>query len=241
MIHSLRSTLAQLGWFNTLLYALARLLQRASGGRWALMRYLFVAQYVSDSALTPMRGADIEIRPLRAQDPLPAGYPRPAQVVRDRYAQGAHTLAAWRNGRLAGFLWLIAEAYQEDEVRARYLLSSCRLGWDFDVWVRPEERLGWVFRRLWEAARQHLRRRGVRWTCSRISAFNAASLRAHAQIGTVRLGHAVFLRCGEWQWMLASMRPYIHLSRSRASYPQLTFNPPSQEPPCPISNKSAGY
>jgi GNAT superfamily N-acetyltransferase len=138
---------------------------------------------------------------------------------------------------LAGFLWLIADAYQEDEVRARYRLASSRASWDFDVWVRPEERLGWVFRRLWEAARQHLRARGVRWTCSRISAFNAASLRAHAQIGTVTLGHAVFLRCGAWQWMIATLRPWFHLSRSPSSFPQLTFDIPVQEPPCPTSTK----
>lgn len=237
----LRRTYSELGWLNTALYGLARVLERLSGGRWALFRYYFVAQYVSDAPLTPMRGADIEIVAPGANDPLPAGYPRPAHVVRDRYAQGAQTLAAWRNGQLAGFLWMITDAYQEDEVRVRYRLTSSRAGWDFDVWVRPEERLGWVFRRLWEAARQHLRRRGVRWTCSRISAFNPASLRAHAQIGTVRLGHAVFLRCGAWQWMFSSLRPYFHLSRSAASYPQLMFDLPSQEPPCHISNKSAGY
>ncbi|NVM78323.1 GNAT superfamily N-acetyltransferase [Duganella sp. SG902] len=241
MTNCLRLTLAQLGWFNTALYVLARLLARASGGRWTLLRYLFVAQYVGDTALTPMRGADIDIRPASAADPLPPDYPRPASVVRERYAQGARTLAAWRNGRLAGFLWLIGGAYQEDEVRVRYCLRSARTSWDFDVWVRPDERLGWVFRRLWEAARQHLRRHGVRWTCSRISAFNAASLRAHAQIGTVPLGHAVFLRCGTWQWMIASLPPYFHLSRSPASFPQLMFDVPTQEPPCHLSNKSARY
>lgn len=238
---ALRLSLAQLGWFNTALYALARALERLSSGRWALFRYYFVAQYVSDTPLTPMRGADIDISPLAADDALPAGYPRPAAVVRGRYAQGAQTLAAWRNGQLAGFLWMIAGAYQEDEVRVRYRLPSARAGWDFDIWVRPEERLGWVFRRLWEAARQHLRQRGVRWTCSRISAFNPASLRAHAHIGTVRLGHAVFLRCGAWQWMFASLRPYFHLSRNPATFPQLVFDIPTQEPPCHMFNKSAGY
>ncbi len=241
MTNGLRLTLSQLGWFNTALYVLARLLARARGGRWTLLRSLFVAQYVSDTPLTPMRGADIDIRCPSANDPLPRDYPRPASVVRSRYAQGAQTLAAWRNGRLAGFVWMIAGAYQEDEVRARYCLPSARTSWDFDVWVRPEERLGWVFRRLWEAARQHLRRRGVRWTCSRISAFNAASLRAHAGIGTVPLGQAVFLRCGTWQWMIASLRPYVHLSRNPASFPHLMFDLPSQEPPCHPSNKSARY
>lgn len=236
----MKNTLSELGWVNTALYLLARLLQRVSGGRWALFHYLFVAQYISDTPLTPLRGADIEIRQPDAADALPDDYPRPLSVVVQRYAQGASTLTAWRNGRLAGFLWLITTAYQEDEVRVRYRLASTDAGWDFDVWVRPEQRLGWVFRRLWEAARQQLRRQGIRWSCSRISAFNAASLRAHAQIGVVQLGRAVFLRCGGWQWMFASQRPYFHLSRSPASFPQLIFDTSTlQEQPCPISNKSA--
>ncbi|MYM35003.1 hypothetical protein GTP38_11720 [Duganella sp. FT94W] len=234
----LRITLAQLGWLNAALYLLARVLRRVSGGRWALHRYLFVAQYISDQPLTPLRGADINIMSPGAGEALPEDYPRPARVVQGRYTQGARTLTAWRQGRLAGFIWLIQNGYQEDEVRAHYRLASPRAGWDFDVWVRPEERLGWVFRRLWEAARQHLRQRGIHWSCSRISAFNAASLRAHAQIGMVRLGHALFLRCGSWQWMLGSVRPYLHVSRSDACYPRLIFDTSTlQEPPCPNFRK----
>ncbi|WP_432377866.1 hypothetical protein [Duganella sp. P38] len=242
MSERLRLTIAQLGWLNAALYWLARVLARTSGGRCSLYRYIFVAQYVSDTPITPLRGADIHITSPGAGDLLPKDYPRPAEVVRDRYAQGSRTLSAWRNGRLAGFIWLIQHAYQEDEVRVRYLLVSPHASWDYDVWVRPEERLGWVFRRLWESARHHLRQRDIRWTCSRISAFNAGSLRAHAQIGVVRLGHALFLRCGGWQWMVASMRPYVHLSRSSNVFPQLTFDSSAlQEPPCHNSRKSATY
>ena len=239
-----RHTIAQLGWLNAALYALARLLGQLSGGSWALHRYHFVAQYVGDMPLTPVRGLDIDVRVDNA-GAIPDGCPRPADVVRQRYAQGARSLTAWRGGELAGFLWLILDAYQEDEVRARYRLASSRASWDFDVWVRPDQRLGWVFLRLWESARHHLRQQGVRWTCSRISAFNPASLRAHARIGTVRLGGALFLRCGAWQWMLASLPPYFHLSRNPASYPQLMFDTSAlddiapQEPSCPISTKSA--
>ncbi len=236
------SILAQLGWLNAGLYLLARIMQKASGGRWTMYRYLFVAQYVADTPLTPMRGADIAIHMADRVQPLPEDYPRPAAVVTARYAQGARSLSAWRNDRLAGFIWLIFDTYQEDEVRARYQLASPQASWDFDVWVRPDERLGWVFRRLWEAARIHLRQRGIRWTCSRISAFNAGSLRAHGRIGTRPLGHATFLRCGAWQWMFASLRPYFHLSRSPASFPRLIFDTSTlQEQPCQntTSNKSA--
>ncbi|MFS2002582.1 GNAT family N-acetyltransferase [Duganella sp. CT11-25] len=245
MTTGLRQTIAQLGWPNAALYALARLLDKLSAGRWALYRYHFVAQYIGDTPLSPARGRDIEIRMSSVADAPLDGYPRPQAVLRGRYAQGALSLMAWRNGHLAGFLWLILDGYQEDEVRVRYRLASSRSCWDFDVWVRPDERLGWVFLRLWEAARRHLRQHGVRWSCSRISAFNPASLRAHAQIGTVRLGGALFLRCGGWQWMIASLAPYFHFSRDPASFPQLMFDTSAladiapQEPPCPISTKSA--
>jgi GNAT superfamily N-acetyltransferase len=248
-----RHTLAQLGWLNAALYWLGRALAMASGGRWALHRYRFVAQYVADAprGRAAARGADILIRPHLPDEPLPDGYPRPEPVLRARFAQGARSLSAWRNGRLAGFLWLVPHAYQEDEVRARYRLASLHSVWDFDVWVHPDERLGWVFPRLWEAARTQLREHGVRWSCSRISAFNPASLRAHARIGIVPLGEALFVRCGHWQWMFATLAPYFHLSRGPASFPQLMFDtgaladvdpdvtPPEQ--PCPPPKKSATY
>jgi GNAT superfamily N-acetyltransferase len=224
MIKRLRLTYAQLGLLNAMLYWLGHALAALSAGRCGLHRYHFVAQYIGDTPVCAARGLDIDIREQLVGDPLPDDYPRPASVVCQRYGQGAQSLAAWRKGRLAGFLWLVLDAYQEDEVRVRYRLASSRASWDFDVWVRPEERLGWVFPRLWEAARQRLRQRGVRWSCSRISAFNPASLRAHAQIGVVRLGGAVFLRCGQWQWMFSSLAPRFHFSRHPSACPQLMFD-----------------
>ena len=231
-----RRTLTQLGWFNASLYALARALAAASGQRCRLYRYLFVAQQIAAQPICGKRGRDIEVRVLANADQTPADYPRPYAVVQSRYRQGALSLAAFRNGTLAGFLWLLPDAYQEDEVRVRYLLPCRQSVWDFDVWVSPEERLGWTFRRLWEGARVMLRARGVPWSCSRISAFNPASLRAHAAIGTQPLGSAIFLCCWRWQWMVASMPPYFHFSPTPASFPHLTIQP--KEPPCHTSIKS---
>lgn len=223
MTIDLRHTLVQLGWRNAALYWLGRVLARASAGRWRVHRYHFVAQYLGDAPLAGVRGRDIEIRPHAA---LPAGYPRPAAVVEARQAQGAHSLQAWRQGRLAGFLWLVDGAYQEDEVRARFALASTASCWDFDVWVAPDQRLGLTFARLWDAARAQLRQRGVCWTCSRISAFNPGSLRAHAALGPglTRLGSAVFICCGNWQWMFSSLAPHFHLSRAPSSFPRFTFD-----------------
>jgi hypothetical protein len=241
----LRRTFAQLGWPNACLYLLGRVLEACSGGRWRLYRYLFVAQQLPQAPLCAGRGRDIEVRFLSTLAELPANYPRPAHVLRQRYAQGAQSLAAFRGAALVGFLWFLPNAYQEDEVRARYVLPSAHSAWDFDVWVRPEDRLGWAFRRLWDSAALRLRQQSVRWTCSRISAFNPGSLSAHARIGTVRLGSAVFLCCGSWQWMVASRAPYFHLSRHPSSFPQMQFDTSTlatiepKEPPCRTSTESA--
>jgi len=226
MATNLRQTLAQMGWQNATLYWLARVLERASGGHWRIHRYHLVAQYLGETSLIGARGRDIDIQPHDPQAALPCGYPRAARVVAARHAQGARSLQAWRDGRLAGFLWLVHGAYQEDEVRARFELASPQSCWDFDVWIAPEQRLGLTFARLWDAARAQLRQRGTHWTCSRISAFNPGSLRAHTGLGPglTRLGSALFICCGGWQWMFSSVAPRFHLSRSPSSFPRLTFD-----------------
>lgn len=243
MANRIFQSIAQLGWFNTCLYALGRLLERMSDGRWAVHKYRFVAQAIGAAPLCRGRGKKIEVRLCRHQHELPPDYPRRAEVLRQRYAQGALSLAALRDGELDGFLWLLFDSYQEDEVRARYLLGANQAAWDFDVWVRPEARLGMTFARLWDEANSLLRARSVRWSCSRISAFNSASLNAHARIGTRNLGSATFLRCGRWQWMCSTLAPYVHLSRHAASFPLFHFDTsgldhvPSMEPSCSILKK----
>lgn len=230
---------AQLGWLNAGWYTLGQLLTLLSRGRWTLLKYQFVAQAVGTGSLARGRGRQIEVHHCARLDQLPPDYPRPPAVLAERYAQGAQSLAALRHGELLGFLWLRFGAYQEDEVRVRYLLASAQSCWDFDVWVRPQDRLGLTFPRLWDEANRLLRARAVRWSCSRISAFNGASLRAHAAIGTVDLGSATFLCCGRWQWMLSTLAPYLHLSRHPGAWPRLSFDTsklahlPTMEPLCP--------
>jgi hypothetical protein len=217
---------AQLGWPNALLYHGDRVLSALSGGRCGLYKYHFVAQAIAAAPLCAGRGGAIAVRRCLRRSELPAGYPRDDSVLRQRYADGALSLAAFKGagGELSGFLWLAFGAYQEDEVRARYILASNQSCWDFDVWVTPHERMGPCFVRLWDEANLLLRARAVRWSCSRISAFNCASLRAHARLGAVRLGSAVFLCCGRWQWMLATRAPYVHVSCRDSSFPRLVFD-----------------
>lgn len=221
-------TIRQLGLPDACWYALARALAVASRGRWSLYKYRFVAQPVRDRPLCGGRGRRIDVR--SAGPGLdPAQFQRRPEVIGQRFAQGAQCLAAYVAGRLAGYLWYCLGAYQEDEVRARFVPATPDAAWDFDVQVFGEHQLGFAFARLWDEANRRLRERGVRWSLSRISAFNPGSRGVHARLGAVHIGSAVFLRCGSWQWMAATLPPWFHCSRSDASFPQLCLAPPARE------------
>ena len=230
LLQRLAASIRQLGWRDSAWLAVARLLARVPGERCALYRYQFVAQAVATGSLCHGRGQGIAVTPCLSIDALPPGPLRPSRVLSERYRQGAQCLVARASGQadgeapMAGWLWLLRHGCQEDEVRARYALASQQSAWDLDVWVRPEQRGGLVFARLWEEANKVLHAQGVRWSCSRISRFNRASLAAHARLGTHGLGTATFLRCGNWQWMAASVAPYVHLSRHRDAMPLLAFD-----------------
>lgn len=213
-------TLAELGAGNTAWYAAARALGRL-GIR--VRRYQFVAQPVAAAAMRNGPG-NLTMRPIATLDELPFAYPRPREVVAARFRQGGYSIAAWKGEELAAILWYQFGAYQEDEVRVRYCLPSPHSCWDYDVFVQPHLRLGTAFCRLWDEAHRSMRARGILWTCSRISAFNPGSLRAHLRIGAVPMGSATFIGLGRWQLMLATRPPYIHVSGGAASWPQLVFD-----------------
>ena len=225
-LQRLAASIAQLGWRDSAWLAMARLLAMVPGGRCALYRYQFVAQAVAPGSLCRGRGQAISVAPCLAEADLPPGPERRSGVLGERYRQGAQCLVARSapGAAMAGWIWLLRHGCQEDEVRARYALASDQSSWDLDVWVHPEQRGGLVFARLWEEANSVLHAQGVRWSCSRISRFNRASLGAHARLGTHALGTATFMRCGRWQWMAASVPPYLHLSRRHDDVPCLAFD-----------------
>ena len=245
ILTTLSLNLAQLGWLDCCCYGVDRLLRPLG---WRFHKYHFVAQPIAAAPRSRGRGASVVVRLGTQARDVPPEHPRSRHVIAQRFAQGAHTLQAWRRNdasddELVGFLWFLPHAYQEDEVRVRYRLASARSVWDFDVYVDPGHRLGPTFLRLWDEANALLRARGVDWTCSRISAYNPGSRAVHGRFGTVTLGSAVFLCCGRWQWMLANRAPYLHLSRGPAAFPTMLFDTSSLagsaalEPSCPVSTK----
>ena len=230
-MHKLRSfidAVERLGVANALLWALDRILCISSRNRWQIHRYRFVAQPVAVSDLSSApRTTSIVIRRVYAGDLLVRQFPRPPEVIAQRYRMGAMCLAAEKQGTFVGFLWIKESQYPEDEVRCIYVLEPAGAAvWDFDVHIEPHFRLGRTFARLWDAANAWLREHDYRWSMSRISAFNPESLAAHRRLGMRALGSATFLRMGRAQIALLDQAPFVHVGWRDDQTPILRFTPP---------------
>src|SRR3954449_11773611 len=143
--------LRQWGWLNTGLFVFDKILGTVSRGHVCIYKYHLIAQPVAKEGLVPQRrGKKIQVQLIQEDDEIIKEFPRPAAAIQSRFKQGAKCLVALKEGKFAGFLWLLMGSYQEDEVRARYIpLPSGRSAWDFDVYVAPPFRLGLTFLRLW--------------------------------------------------------------------------------------------
>lgn len=226
MIDRIASNVRELGWKDALFYLLSRAIA-VVGVR--LFRYVLVAQPVPErSLLNPRRGASMTVREVAPDDPAMEAMPLSAEVVAYRSGQGAHCLGLFRGEEMIGCLWLCLGAYDEDEVRCRFEPSpASQAAWDFDVFLLPEHRGGVGFVRLWDAGNAFLRERGRLWSCSRISAFNRASILAHQRMGAQRLGTATFLRFGPCQVMFSSLAPYLSFSVGFGDGPMLKLETPT--------------
>jgi len=226
MTGRLRRSVRSLGWADGILYIASSVVRRLSFGSARLLKYYFVAQPVA-SPPTQKAHAAPSIRMYIAEGPdaVLAQAPRPAAVIADRFAQHARCVAAERDGQLAGFIWLCPEQYVEDEVRCIYRWTPSAAGmWDFDVFVMPPFRMGRLFSRLWERAHGQLHAAGVKWTLSRIDAFNAGSLASHRRLGARNLACGWFLVVGDLQIAIFSVRPFWHFSFRDERRPTLCFD-----------------
>ena len=198
---------------------------RATGGAVRLHKYYFFSQPVNAEPWLPAgRGATIQVREVLRTDPLLRDLPRPPWVIPYRFDQGAICLAALKEQVCVGFLWMLLGAYKEDEVRCLFIPSpKGATAWDFDVYVAPEHRGGLVLARLWDEANRYLAARGIRWSLSRISAFNAASIASHRRMGARPVGKALFLSIGSFQLSAANVRPRIFVSGNVSVVPEFVI------------------
>ena len=164
MLTKFRQLRTDMGTLNALLYGLHRVLSIVSGGRAGIERFIFVAQPVPDQPHIPSdKKTTSVVKTLLPGDALLAQCMRPEAVIAARFAQGAKCLAIVKDDQLQAAIWLIHGHYDEDVVRARFVLPrSGTAAWDFDVYVAPKYRLGFTFLRLWDAANAYLRETGTR-------------------------------------------------------------------------------
>jgi hypothetical protein len=232
VLNQIRRALAEYGLAGILVRQLAGFIDRSTRGRVRLIWYVLVAQPVRTDWRIPSKlGHSVTVRVVRAGDALLAQCPRPPSVIASRFEQGAMCIAAERDGNLAGYLWLCADRYREDEVRCTFLLPDpAARWWDFDVWVRPDQRSGVVFALLWREAHAMLHALGAQWSCSRIARLNPGSLAAHRRLGATVVGQAIFLRGVKHQLMIASPAR-MHFSGSARRVPNMTVAPPLRRTP----------
>jgi hypothetical protein len=221
-----QQTVRQIGWVNCGWYALSRFLALSTAGRVTLFRYYITAQPVTTIPFSKGRGAAIDVREVMEGELDASQFDRPAAIIAERFRRGARCLAAYKGNNLLGYLWFTLGDYQEDEVRALFSPDNSA-AWDFDVQIFPQYQLTMAFPRLWDSANVLLHSLGVRWSCSRISAFNAASGAAHRRMGAKPISTAVFLVCGNWQLTLATQMPFVQLSGSASSAPVFRLVPGS--------------
>lgn len=201
------------GTWNLVLYAFHRGLSRLLPA-FHLERFYVVAQPVTE-AVASLRGQSLTVRELVAGDPCLTVFQRTPGEIEDRFRQRATGLGAFADGQLVGWIWVAFEQFQEYELPLRFELpASGTVSWDMDVFVRPDYRLRPVFPRLWESATGILRQRGVRWTCSLISAYNPASRSAHRRLGATELGSITLIHLGQLRVIIGGrLGPRLSWSR----------------------------
>lgn len=229
MLTAARRLVREMGAGAVALYVVHKGLQALSGGRARLVPYAFYAQPLGRASGPALRPDPYTVLfELPPGDSRTADLPRPPDVLAARYAAGGRCHAAWVKGRFAGTIWLARGHYDEDEVRCRYVLADPATGvWDYDVYVDPQFRLGRTMARLWAHVTGELSAQGVRWSFSRISMFNPASIQSHARLGARRVGWAVFVAAGQWQCMLQPQRPWLAMGWRQQ--PVVVLHPPAAE------------
>lgn len=228
-----KSLCVELGPSNALLYGMHLLFSRVGGGI-RIVRYYFFAQPVGDNPiLSGRRGKSIEIRIFSKIDPALNNLPLDDTVIQYRFEQNALCFGAFKENLVIGCLWLCFDGYHEDEIRCSYAPKpENATAWDFDVYVHHEFRTGFVFAKLWDEANAFMRARGIRWSVSRISAFNPVSLTSHRSLGARRCGSLIAFCIGPCELKLASTKPHFHLSFGSGPIPKYGFSTPKEEMQC---------
>lgn len=226
VLRRVASPFREFGFAAGVLYVIGRLLQRASP-HLGLYFYELMVQPVPDSLVGDDRiDRGVEICRICEGDRALRLMPVRPEILASRFKQGAICLGVRRGGQFVGYIWLALDAYEEDEVRCRYVPTPRGAAvFDFDLFIFPQHRMGRAFLSIWRAVNRYLQQSGINWTYSRITRFNLESRRAHARLGAVRVGRAIFLRAWRMECMLATVRPFVAVSVCRRQRVELVLEP----------------
>ncbi|MCH8684313.1 hypothetical protein [Pedomonas mirosovicensis] len=148
------------------------------------------------------------------------------EAVAYRLSMGCDALAAFnRKDQLVGVFWLTASPFREDEIDLWYDTQG-QGAWDLGLYVPPEHRATRAFAALWAGAGAWLDARGLGWSFSRITDYNAASLSAHARLQGWRLGTVWAISMGQWQLTGSSLLERPHWHRVGGNAPVIRLAPP---------------
>jgi hypothetical protein len=207
----LLSPFREFGWFTGLIYAVDRLLQLLSPSL-RLYFYELLVQPIPEEPLLPSRLAKgLEMREIPEGAPEIALMPARPDIKESRFRQNAICLGAYQKNQFIGYIWFCFHAYEEDEVRCTFVLPEGAV-FDFDLFLFPGHRLGLGFIGIWNGANEFLRNRKVKCSFSRLTRFNLASRRAHLQLGARCVGRVFVLRLWQVEFMIATVRPFAHIS-----------------------------
>ena len=212
---------------NTALILLNGLLRRLSR-RMEAHRYYLLAQPVGQNRLLPanLRHA-IRVEQARADAAILTRSGRPDEELRARAQAGAVCFVAYQDDEPSGFLWLHPGPHEERTHPCVLQPAPSGQAWlDLDIVILPHARHSLTFAALWDAANAYLREQDASWCQSRISAFNAHSLRAHQRLGARIIGSLTFVQLGRWHLVLGGPAPRIHLSAPDRGKPIVQLRAP---------------
>jgi hypothetical protein len=214
------ATIRALGFGTAVLYLLSRAFNRYCSFISVGEYYIVARPTSSKRLLSEIRDKSILVLQITQDHPHIDALPRKRDEIARRFAGGAVCFLATRENRVTGHLWVTLSPYREPFHRCEFSPQPPgRSAWDFDMWIAPEERLGFTFARLWDECNSYLLAKNVNWTYSCVSAFNLSAIRAHQRMGMRKMHKLVFWAVGPVELMLANVAPYVALSLSRSTFP----------------------
>jgi hypothetical protein len=211
-----------MGFWNAVLYILSRLLCRLSQDI-TLNKYYVLACPPGFAGKEMRFCGKYEFRFISSSRELE--HERLSQdEIQNRLDAGDCCLACFKDNTLAGYLWINTAGYREIEDRSLFSLGNEQLVWDYDIYVPPEHRAGFVFACLWNEYFNYLKQHKIKYTLSRVSVFNYHSVRSHKGLGARVIFSVVYLKLFSWQISLSGVFPHLFFSVSQATLPQFTLD-----------------